>query len=127
MKTEEINDPLIHDPFVLLTGIETDPHSFQMGNRNDDLVNWFIAKKIYELKQTPPVEFRPVSAYISDFDGLELSVDAVHDLRNWGGMSPAIKIGMLHRYYGKVIDMQQLRNLWIPMAYPMPLLPPPML
>ena len=111
-----IEDPLLFDAYRLIQMIEQDPEAFSIGQRNDDIVNWFFAKRIYELKQDPPLKVRPVRSYLDDFDNLKLTEMQLRDLREWESSSDE-KIIRLHNSYGHIMDPKRIQKLWIPVYY----------
>jgi hypothetical protein len=129
MKTNDkvIEYPLDYDPRVLLQLVEQDPDSFTIGRRNDDLVNWFIAKRLTEL----PANQKPVREYVSEFDDLKnkLTAGQRSDLRAWhyDRMSSEQKITRLWSAYGWMCDGDQLQNIWISTNYRVPVNTEPML
>lgn len=116
MRTKTITTPAGEDLNELLATIEGTPDAFTYGRRNNDLVNWFLTKKMISIDNGGTHQW--TSEYKKDFAELKtrLSKTQKDDLNEWidGHNS---KIDTLYDYYGKVTDPAKLINLWLPMEY----------
>jgi hypothetical protein len=112
-----VEQPLAYDPTVLLQMIEMDPYSFSEGQRNDDIVNWFFAKRLLEIRGPGTNGAFAVQKYIEDFDNLRLSADQLRSLREWKDSTPKMKIEQLWAHYASIVDPKRLSDLWIPAYY----------
>lgn len=120
MKTSHrriIDGPLSMDPKLLLDTIEQDPDAFLTGRRNDDLVNWFLARRMYELQCPGDPKEWSVDHYIEEFEDIELNGDQLRALETWDFMSPARKIEQLYNHYGSIDHLKGLAYYWLPMDY----------
>jgi hypothetical protein len=117
MKTEDLLDAE-----AMLEAIEQEPFSFTIGRRNDDLVNWFLAKRLIEVLTPGGPTRRPMIEYVRAFEVIEKSDLQKSSLRDWcyDGMSAELKIRQLHQHYGFMTNPQLLRSYWIPMSYRTP-------
>jgi hypothetical protein len=113
-----VENPLNVDSAVLIRMIEEDPNSFTQGRRNDDMVNWYLAKRIHEVLTQHAK--RAHFAYIADFKLLKLTHVQFDALRDWDfrdAVSVDRKIHQLHQAYGTIDRLPYLSNLWIPAFY----------
>lgn len=115
-----VEDPTKYNPSTLLRVIESDPEAFTAGRRNNDLVNWFLAERLFEIESNKPRQ--TLSGYLSDFDAAPLSKMQRHYLRGWGDSTPSLKIQSLYSYYCTLDNPFSLRDLWIPITYRMPVI-----
>jgi hypothetical protein len=114
-----VSDPLAYDAWTLLQAIEQGVDSFTEGRRNDDLVNWFLIKRIHEIQQAPSIEHRKLMKYVDAFHDLKLSSRQRTDLQYWDRMTPERKIEQLYLHYGMFNTPEQLAYYWVPMCYQM--------
>jgi len=114
-----VPDPELTDPDELLALIEQDPNAFTEGRRNDDLVNWFLATRIRDLKQDPLIDpmSRRLDDYIADFSRVRLTLEQSSHLQCWYNMTWARKIEQLYYHYGSEDQVYRLAYYWIPMSY----------
>lgn len=117
MKTKTIVSPMHRDPQELLTMIETTSDAFTAGRRNNDIVNWFLAKRLLDLSErNDPSDI----VYVDDFnhmrDGL---TDAQQDSLDFWDEDPLRKIKTLYAHYGK-LHASSLHAYWMPMDYEVP-------
>lgn len=99
--------------------IESSSCSFTQGRRNDDIVNWFLAKRLVEIDSGYDVRIE--QAYIDDFKKLMKSMtqEQLTDLNYWEDY-PEQKIQTLYDYYGKRNTVNELHYLWLTQDYEVP-------
>lgn len=115
-----VDGPLSLNLNLLLETIENDPDAFTVGRRNDDVVNWFLAKRMAENDTPGGLDKYPLRKYVEAFNQLELTVEqdeSVYKRWGWESMSPERKIAQLWNHYGHITDLQKLAYYWIPVAY----------
>jgi hypothetical protein len=111
------------DPSELLRIIESDPKAFTEGRRNNDLVNWFVAKRLVELEHTDSRtnngrdSLRKCVEYESDFHYLieAATAEQYTSILEWD-TDPDEKIRRFHRGYG-TMNAWAMSYLWLPMDY----------
>jgi hypothetical protein len=115
-------NPAEHDPRVLLIRIEATKDAFTEGRRNNDMVNWFIAKRLVDLaagEDESRSHAQMSDAYRRDFKNLmmiELTQDQRFSLTSWDEKWTT-KIDRFCQAYGYLIDPARLHYLWLPMDY----------
>jgi hypothetical protein len=114
MKTEELLAAECR-----LKQIEQDPKSFTLGRRNDDVVNWFLAKKLVEIHTPGGPDRRKVMEYIAEFEMIEKSGLQKDSLREWNydGMNAERKIRQLYQHYGHLTHAGELESYLISVSY----------
>ena len=123
MTRKIITSVLEMSPGELLQTIESDPKAFTKGRRNNDLVNWFVAKRLVELDGADSRtnhgkdSLRKCVEYESDFHYLIESATAEQhtSILEWE-TDPDEKIRRFHRGYG-TMNAWALSYLWLPMDY----------
>lgn len=124
MKCRVVTEPLSIEPEDLLRMIESDPEAFAVGRRNNDMVNWFIAKRLVEQAashlEDPFATLRKCLLYKRDFHYLmeAASKEQLHSILDWD-MDPDEKIRRLHQAYGRV-NAFGLSYIWLAMDYAVP-------
>ena len=120
MKTKTITDPRSMDSTDLLGMIEHDDDTFTTGRRNNDLVNWFIAKRLVDLDKGEPFGRSAndmYDVYTDDFGVLMKGMtDAQLDSLDLWDENWESKILTLCTHYHGFRDVH-LRNIWLPMDY----------
>lgn len=114
-----IENPLNFEADDLLAMIESDPESFTMGRRNNDMVNWFIAKRLSEISDSRETAPALVRYYEAAFNSVPLNGTQRDDLRIWE-CSVHEKIWHLHTAYAYIEQPAVLARLWIPQEYDLP-------
>lgn len=116
MKT--LRDPLL-EAECRLKQIEQDPNSFTPGRRNDDVVNWFLTKKLIEVLTPGGPDRRPVHEYLDEFALLKKTSGQTNSLRDWNydGMSAERKIRVLWQHYGIITNASTLESYLISIHY----------
>lgn len=116
MRTKTIMSPVGWVLSDLLAIIEHDPEAFTQGRRNNDLVNWFITKKLIDLdsEQQPKVW----TEYVDDFKDMRenLSNMQKQHLTHWTE-DAEWKVRVLTEHYGHWSHDKAIINLWLPMNY----------
>jgi hypothetical protein len=109
MKTRTIFDPSIYEPDHLVKLIENTPDAFTEGRRNNDMVNWFLAKRAADSRQ--------------DYLAIEADFEAMIELK-WPAKMNSLylfhweeKIQKLYRSYRQIHQPSYLYSLWLPMEY----------
>lgn len=122
MASRVICNPAEHPSVVLLSLIQGTPDAFTVGRRNNDMVNWFIAKRLIDLEagERPDRSYRAIEkAYVSDMGILmsrQFTRTQQDDLGSWDERWVA-KIERLAMAYGHLRTPEALYNLWLPMDY----------
>lgn len=121
MPTKIISFMDTFEPEHLLNIIETSPQSFGPGRRNDDMVNWFLAKAM--TRKGPGKRDWTKLEMQAEFEGLmndRLTTAQRISLKGWDE-DPIYKIEILYAYYGgKGVEEIHLMSLWLPMDYEVP-------
>ena len=121
MKTRQTIDPKDYAPEDVLAFIENDPQSFTPGRRNNDMVNWFIIKRVIELGHYTG---GGISTYdiakrsVADFKEMMARLTGYQDqmLRSWD-TDWTHKMQILVDHYAGYQDIKYLYYLWLPMDY----------
>jgi hypothetical protein len=102
-----------------LKQIEQDFSSFTPGRRNDDMVNWFLAKKIVEVLTPGALNKRPVREYLMEFEAIPKTKEQCDSLFRWNfdGMDTEKKIRLLWQHYGALTSAAAIRDLEISVSY----------
>lgn len=119
MTSTTIMSPLQYEPADLMRIIESDPSSFTDGRRNNDIVNWYLARRMLELQSARPdnrVLWQKKEDCISDFKRIPLSADQQYDLATWGE-TVSDKLWALNNHYDNITNVHILASLWLPMDY----------
>lgn len=93
--------------------IERDPEAFREGRRNDDVVNWWLAKRIKDLKDH---QMQTCYMYQAEFSKLILTEKQTRDLNRWSD-NPAHKLEVMFQHYGHITEPERLEYFWIPQDY----------
>ena len=103
----------------MLNLIENSSTSFTEGRRNDDIVNWFLAKRLVEIDAGTSI--RTQQAYVNDFMRMtgKLTKKQQDDLDLWEVHADQ-KIRILYDYYGKRNTVDGLHYLWLTQDYEVP-------
>jgi hypothetical protein len=98
-----------------LMAIEQDPNSWTPGRRNDDMVNWFLAKKLVEVYTPGGPDKRPLREYLMEFEALPKSKAQLDSLFTWNfdGMDAERKIRQLYQHYGALVSATALESYLI--------------
>jgi hypothetical protein len=114
MKTEELLAAECR-----LKQIEQDSDSFTPGRRNDDVVNWFLAKKLVEVLTPGGPDRRRATEYVSEFERIPKLGKQVRSLRDWNydGMNAEKKIRQLYKHYGHLTHAGRLESYLISVSY----------
>jgi len=118
MKHKRCVDPKDYEPENLRLLIESDEDAFQPGRRNNDMVNWFIANRLYEIQTPHPVPWisNQTSQYVRQLaEGLRHNVQ-IDSLNEWD-IDWEWKMYVLCEHYGHYERPEDLYHLWIPMDY----------
>jgi hypothetical protein len=111
-------------PHQVLSSIESTPEAFTDGRRNNDMVNWFVAKRLIDLEDDEPVgrsHREKVGVYIAAFRDLLSRMNHRQKMcmaawnENW-----EYKIQVLCEHYDQANDPGFLRYLWLAMDYNVP-------
>ena len=116
MKTRTIGTPTGWKPADLIRMIESTPDAFTEGRRNNDMVNWYLAKAIEDM--TDRGKIRWVGDYIAEFNDLVDNFNPIQyeDVHDWEH-DYEDKLRDLSMYYGSATDTGYLSQLWLPMPY----------
>ena len=117
----KVVDPQDYEPKDLLRLIENDPESFTAGRRNNDMVNWFITKRIVDLEnrfEAGLTAYDINRRYLEDFKEMMSGLNAVqlNALSDWE-TTWTNKIGTLVDHYHGYRDIWNLYHLWLPIDY----------
>ena len=119
-----MSDRLISDPYALtaqelLHAIESTKDAFTTGRRNNDMVNWYVAKRLVDMEMSSTFQTLGsfIERYQQDFSTMLLGLREIQqlDMKSWE-TGWAWKIQVLHEHYFNY-DTDQLRMLWLPMLY----------
>ena len=110
MKTRVIMSPAGYQPKDLLKFIESTLDAFTMGRRNNDVVNWFIARRLIDTNENEG-NIEEAFHYMLD----RLSQGQKQDLQLWEE-NWEWKLRLLFKRYGR-LTRTQLYDLWLPMEY----------
>lgn len=117
MTSRAIFDPSVYSARELLRFILNSPDAFCAGRRNNDLVNWFIARRLLDLAEGREVP-ADVAAYISEFESTMdcMTESQRHSLEIWDEDWKR-KLRTLAAHYGHLTLPASLQYYWLPMDY----------
>lgn len=112
-----------YEPQRLLIIIEQTKDAFTEGRRNNDMINWYVAKRLIDLEageRMGRLNKDILGAYLVDFERYHdrMTQRQKDALRYWSE-DPEWKLENICKHYNKTNDPGYLWYLWLPMDYSM--------